>query len=141
MYLAAHSIRLLLLVVVPIAAYAADAAVRELDAASWRFWAAFIAVQILWGLGYAGSSLHEWAGWKDRSGGDLAIAERRLKILQGVAVAALAGNIAYFGGYYYLNVAQVACFIGAAAAAWGGDKFLTPILARITGRAGQQEGG
>jgi hypothetical protein len=138
MQIAVHSVRLLLLVLVPIAAYAAEAVTRELDAESWRFWAAFIAVQILWGLGYAGSSLQEWAGWQDKSGGDVAIAERRLKIIQGMVIAALAGNIAYFGGHYYLGVAQVACFIGAAAAAWGGDKFLTPILTRITGRASQQ---
>lgn len=136
MRLAAH-LRPLVLGLIPWAAIAAEAATHELDAGSWRFWAAFGAVQILWGLGYAGSSLHEWAGWKDTSGGDVAIAERRLKIIQGMVIAALAGNIAYYGGYYYLSVAQVACFIGAAAAAWGGDKFLTPILTRITGRASQ----
>lgn len=133
----AAALRWLPLLLVPLAAYAGDQAVRTLDAGTWRFWAAFIAVQLLWLLGYAGSSLPEWAKWHDTTGGDIAVAERRLKIIQGMVVAMLAGNIAYYGGHYYLGVAQVACFIGAAAAAWGGDKFLTPILSRITGKAQQ----
>jgi hypothetical protein len=61
----------------------------------------------------------------------VAIAERRLKILQGLVVALLAGNIAYYGGYYYFTLAEIACFIAAAVAAWGGDKFLTPLLQRV----------
>lgn len=135
MDLARLALRWLPLALVPLAVAAAEAAVRELDASGVRFWAAFAAVQVLWLLGYAGSSLPQLAKWQDTTGGEVAIAERRLTIIQGVAVAALAGNIAYFGGYYYAGLAQVVCFIGAAAAAWGGDKFLTPILARITGRA------
>lgn len=122
----------LLLVLLGVAGGAlAEAAVRVVDPGATRFWIAFAAVQILAVFGYSASSLPEWAKWKDITGGDVAIAERRLKILQGMVVALLAGNIAYYGGYYYFALAEIGCFIGAAVAAWGGDKFLTPLLQRL----------
>lgn len=119
----------------PALAFAAAQATLAVDAGTSRFWAALAAVQILAGFGYAGSSLPQWAQWVDDSGGPVAIAERRLKIVQGLCLAVLAGNIAYFGGYYYAGLAEIPCFIGAAVAAYGGDKFLSPLLSRITGKA------
>lgn len=121
---------------VPIAAYA-GATLAE-AAGTWRFWAAFGAVQVLCLFGYAGSSLPEWAQWLDETGGAVAVAERRLKILQRTVVSFLAGNAAYFIGAYgpeAMRLPEIPCFVGAAVAAWGGDKFLSPLLARITGKA------
>lgn len=125
------------LALVPLAAVAAEQAVLRMDAGGLRFWVATAAVQILWLAGYAASSLPEWAQWKDTSGGEVVIATRRLKIIQGMVIAGLAGNIAYFGGFYYAGVAEAGCFIAAAVAAYGGDKFLAPLLSRITGRTPQ----
>lgn len=115
----------------PAAGALAEQAVRSVDASTARFWIAFAAVQLLSVFGYSASSLPEWAKWRDITGGDVAIAERRLRILQGLMVSVLAGNIAYYGGYYYFVLAEIGCFIGAAIAAWGGDKFLTPLLGRL----------
>jgi len=112
---------------------AADSNARTLSG-DVRFWVALIAVQVLWVAGHAASSLPQWAQWLDDSGEPVVVRERRLKIVQGAIVSGLAGNIAYYGGYYYINLAEVACFISAAIAAYGGDRFLTPILGRITGR-------
>src|SRR6266850_8221906 len=109
---------------------------RPLDG-SPRFWVAGLVVMVLAFSGYAASSLPEWAKWKDESGDAVAISERRLKIIQGLVIAMLAGNIAYYGGFYYLAIAEVACFIAAAVAAYGGDRFLSPLLTRVTGRAAQ----
>lgn len=128
-------LRWLPLVAVPLAVYAADAVVRTLDASTWRFWGAAFAVQLLWLIGYGASSLPEWAQWRDRTGGDVAIAERRLRIIQRMLLACLAGNVAYYGGYYYYTLAEILCFLAAAVAAYGGDKFLGAVLARITGKA------
>lgn len=126
--------------VLPLAAYATEQAIRILDASAPRFWWAAVAVQVLWLLGYGCSSLPEWAQWKDRTGGDVAVAERRLKIIQRMLLACLAGNVAYYGGYYYFGLAEVGCFLAAAVGAYGGDKFLGVVLSRITGRAGQEGG-
>lgn len=140
-HLASRAFRALLrwgpLALVPLDVYAAEQAVLRIDAGGVRFWAATAAVQMLWLSGYAASSLPEWAQWKDTNGGEVAIATRRLKIIQGMVIAGLSGNIAYFGGFYYFGIAEVGCFIAAAVAAYGGDKFLTPVLGRITGRAQQ----
>lgn len=119
----------------PAAALAAAQATLAVDAGTGRFWAAFGAVQVLSFFGYAASSLPEWAQWVDDSGGVVEIVERRLKIVQGMIIAVLAGNIAYYGGFYYAGLAEIPCFIGAAVAAYGGDKFLSPLLSRITGKA------
>lgn len=116
------------------AAGLADAAVRTMDASTGRFWFTLAAVQVLSLLGYGTSSLPQWAGWVDETGGIVAVLERRLKIIQGMLIAFLAGNIAYYGGYYYFTLAEIACFGAASIAAYGGDKFLTPLLSRITGK-------
>jgi hypothetical protein len=126
----------LLLFLLPIAALAAEVAGRSLDG-SWRFWVTLVAVQMATTLGYGASSLPQWAKWRDGS------LYERLVIVQGFWVAMLAGNIAYYGSFYYLPsmgvlTNEVGCFIGAAVAGFGGDRFLTPLLFRITGKI--QEG-
>lgn len=118
----------------PLAVLAAQATLGA-DAGTSRFWAALGAVQVLSFFGYAASSLPEWAQWVDDTGGAVAIVQRRLKIVQGLITALLAGNAAYYGGYYYVGAPEIGCFIAAAVAAWGGDKFLSPLLTRITGKA------
>lgn len=118
----------------PVVAKAAAQATLAADAGTPRFWVALGAVQVLAFFGYGASSLPEWAQWKDVTGGDVAIAQRRLKIVQGLMIALLAGNIAYYGGMYYLAGPEIVCFIAAAVAAYGGDKFLSPLLSRITGK-------
>lgn len=109
-------------------------AMRAFDASSGRFWIALAVAQVISLLGYGASSLPQWAGWVDDTGGAVAMLERKLKIIQGLVIAFLAGNIAYFGGLYYA-LAEIPCFGAAALAAYGGDKFLTPLLSRLTGRA------
>lgn len=120
----------LLPMLIPTSALALDTTVRSMDGGG-RFWVTLFAVQILATLGYAASSLAQWQGWPD---GTLGV---RLNIVQGMLTAILAGNIGFYGGYYYFNLAEVVCFITAAVAAWGGDKFLSPLLSRITGRMGE----
>lgn len=122
------------LFLLPAVAYAAAQATLAVDAGSTRFWVALVAVQVLAAFGYAASSLPEWAQWVDDTGGAVAIAERRLKIVQGFMIALLAGNIAYYGGFYYFAIAEIPSFIAGAVAAYGGDKFLSPLLSRITGK-------
>jgi len=119
-----------LLAWVPLAAYAAELALRAFDPGSERFWAALAAVQVLSLLGYVSSSLPQWAGWIDDTGGAVAILERRLKIIQGLVVAILSGNAAYFAGYHYFAMAEILCFGASAGASYGGDKFLSPLLSR-----------
>lgn len=116
----------------PIAAMAAEAAGRALDGSS-RFWVTLLAVQILTTLGYGASSLVQWAKWTDGTLAD------RLLIVQGWWIAMLAGNVAYYGGFYYLPSVgvitnEVGCFIAAAVAGFGGDRFMAPLLLRLTGR-------
>lgn len=116
------------------AAACAQQAVHALDPGSWRFWAAFGAVQGLAAIGWCASSLARSAGWIDTSGGPVAQLERRLVILQGVAISVLGSNAAYYGGFYGQGWAEIYCFIAAALAAYGGDKFLSPLLSRLTGK-------
>lgn len=124
----------LLLAVVPLSV-AAEQLVQAFDPSASRFWAALAAVQVLWLFGYAASSLPVWAKWPDGTVGD------RLTIVQGALVAGLAGNIAYYGGYYYAGFAEVACYIGSGVAGWGGDKFLTPVLQRVNAAIAAFTGG
>lgn len=124
-----------LLGLAPFAAVLAGEVQRTLEPGSGRFWFALFAVQVLVAIGHAASSLPDWARWKDTSGGEVAVAERRLKLLQGLVLAALAGNIAYFGGHHYYSLPEIPSFIAAALAAYGGDKFLSPLLSRLTGKA------
>lgn len=119
---------------VPLAAAAAEQAVRAADPGAPRFWAALAAVQVLALFGYAASSLPQWAGWIDDTGGAVAVLERRLKIVQGLVIAILAGNLAYFGGFYCFAWPEIPCFGAAAMASYGGDRFLSPLLSRLTGR-------
>lgn len=123
----------LLLMAIPAAAFAAEAVLAKFEPTTMRFWMAFIAVQFLNVLGYAASSLPQLANWVDDSGTNVERLTRRYKIISGCCVAAMAGNIGYYGGMYYVGVAEIGCFIAAAVCAYGGDKFLTPLLARITG--------
>lgn len=113
------------LALVPLVALAAEQVVRVFEPGTVRFWVTLGAVQLLWMFGYAASSLPLWAKWPDGTVQD------RLTIVQGVVVGCIAGNIAYFGGYYIGNLAEIACFIGTGLAGWGGDKFLTPLLGRV----------
>lgn len=131
LYLFAGSL-LLLLMVVPVAAFAAEA-LQKFEPTTMRFWVACLAVQFLNSLGYAASSLPELANWIDDGGTAVERLTRKFKIIRGCCIAALAGNIGYYGGLYYMGVAEVGCFIAAAVCAYGGDKFLTPLLSRITG--------
>ena len=123
-----------MLAVIPLSV-AAESLVRSFDPSAPRFWASLAAVQFLWLLGYTASSLPVWAKWPDGALAD------RLTILQGVVVSGLAGNVAYYGGYYHVGFAEVVCFIGAGIAGWGGDKFLTPILQRVNAAIGALTGG
>ena len=116
------------------AAAIAEQAVRVLDPGEWRFWLAFLFVQGLAGLGWCASSLALSAGWIDSTGGEVAQLERRLKILQGGAICILASNLAYYGGFYGAGWAEIYCFGAAALAAYGGDKFVSPLFSRLTGK-------
>lgn len=124
--------RALAFMALPAVAVAAEGGMRPLDG-SLRFWVAAMAVMVLALAGYSASSLPQWAQWLDDTGGPVVIRERRLKIVQGLVIALLAGNIAYYGGFYYLAIAEVACFIAAALGAYAGDRFLNPLVSRMTG--------
>lgn len=113
---------------VPVVAFAASATLDTLPVND-RFWGALLAVQFITALGYLASSLPTWARWLD----DEATLEQRLSVISGALTAVLAGNVAYFGALHYMHVAEVGAFISSGVAAWGGDKFLTPILQRIVG--------
>jgi len=94
----------------------------------------FISVQIICVLGYASASLADWAAWKDSSGTEIERAERRLKLIQGLLIGLMAGNVCYYGGGAYLGTDGLTSMIGAGIGAYGGDRILTPILTRITGK-------
>lgn len=79
-------------------------------------------------VGYLASSLPVWAGWLDGT------TLQRLTIVQGVLVAVLAGNFAFFLAVEN-GVSQILSLLGAAAGGYGGDKFLMPLLNRVFGRA------
>lgn len=114
-------------------ALVAYAAVNVFDPTTTRFWVALACVQFIGVMGFCASSLPTFAGWVDSAGTPVEILERRLVILRGLIVAQLAANICYYGGYYYMDITEIGCFIASSVAAYGGDKFLTPLLARITG--------
>lgn len=121
----------------PCIAFALEQGLRTIDPGAGRFWATMGAVQLLALLGYAGSSLAQWAKWPDGTLLD------RLTIMQGAVTSILAGNLCYYGGFYLLpiwqiNLPEIGCFIATPVAGWGGDKFISPILARITGKIGGQ---
>lgn len=115
------------------AAFVAHAEVAKFDPSETRFWAALGAVQILALIGFGASSLPTFAGWIDESGTSVEKLERKLNIIRGAIVSCMAANICYYGGYYYMGAAEIGCFMGASVAAYGGDKFLAPLLSRITG--------
>ena len=102
-----------------------------------RFWGALLAVQCITALGYFASSLPTWARWLD----DQATMEQRLAVVSGALTAVMAGNVAYFGSLYYMHTAEVSAFISSGVAAWGGDKFLTPILQKIVGSSTGERNG
>ena len=115
----------LLLASVPFVALGAEQVVRVFEPGTVRFWATLAAVQLLWLVGYGASSLPAWAKWPDGTTQD------RLTIVSGVITSGIAGNIGYYGGYYLVGLAEIACFISTGLAGWGGDKFLTPLLGRV----------
>lgn len=119
----------ILLLIIPLMAIAASETVKALDFHSARWWGLFIFVQLITLLGYAASSLSQWAGWID--GTVLA----RLTIIQGVACSLMAGNIAFLLGVHYMQVTEVQALIASGAGGYGGDKLLTPLLNRIFGKA------
>lgn len=132
-----------LLCFVPVLAWAADQVLIPFDPSTGRFWITFAMVQVLNLLGYGASSLPQLASWIDE-GTAREVLEKRLTIVQGVLVSIMAGNIAYYAGRYSVwpavlpanfGATEIVCFISAAVAAYGGDKFLSPLLSRITGRA------
>jgi len=95
----------------------------------------FVAVQGISLMAHGASSLTEWAQWKDDSGTPVELATRRLKVIQGLIISILAGNVAYYGIQFTTEkIDEVPSLILAGVAAYGGDRFLTPILQRITGR-------
>lgn len=117
--------RALLLLMVPFTAYAADTAAKAMDFTSLATWITLGAVMLLTLAGYAGSSLPQWAGWVQ---GDLTT---RLQLAAGLITALLAGNFAYFLARH-LDMPGIVCFMAATAGGWGGDKFLAPLLGRLT---------
>src|ERR1051325_8338411 len=102
-----------LLLFAPLLAYAADQALAAFDPSTPRFWGTLAVVQALNVLGWAASSLPQLAKWID---GDTVRErlENRLTIIQGLALSFMAGNIAYYGGRYYMALAEILCFIAAA---------------------------
>jgi len=94
---------------------------------------AFFGVQLVSVAGHAAASLVDWADWADKSGAPVDIARRRLKLLQGLAISLLAGNACYYGSSH-LGVGEIPGLLGSGIAAYGGDRFLTPLLTRLTGR-------
>lgn len=120
---------------VPAVALAADAVLAHFEPTTARFWTAWFAVQVLSAIGYGASSLPELANWVDAEGSAVDRLKRRYKIIQGCLLAVLAGNVGYFGGMYYMGVSEIGCFIATSVCAYGGDKFISPLLSRITGKA------
>ena len=59
----------------------------------------------------------------------------RLLAIALFSTSLFAANIAYYGGYYYTGAAEIASWLAAGIAAFGGDKFVSPLLSRITGKA------
>lgn len=125
-------VRVVALVLLPIAAFAAEQSMQAFEMGT-RFWWALFWLELGVLAGYALSSLPGWAQWLDDTGGAVAVAERRLKIIQGLVGALLAGNLVYFGGIS-LGIAQAYCFIAAPVAAFGGDQVLKPLLAGLINR-------
>lgn len=104
-------------------AMAAQAAPFE----SRGFLALFGFAQLLAVIGYLASSLPLWAGWIDGT------TLQRLTIVQGLLVAVLAGNVAFFLAVEY-GLSQILSMMAAAAGGYGGDKFLMPLLNRVVGK-------
>jgi len=123
---AAAAAHLWLWVLVPATAIAAEHAVRTLEGGP-RAWFTFAIVCFLSLVGYAGSSLTEWAKWRD---GDQ---RTRFALYQSAFVAMLAGGVTYYGGYYWLPdwkivIPEVGCFILTALAGFAGDRWLNALV-------------
>lgn len=111
------------------AAFAAEPITRSLDG-SFAFWVAFSFVQILALIGYAAANLKDWACWHDGT------SARRLELVQSALVGLVAGNVTYFGTYYWMpmvpglssiTVPQVGSFILTIFGGFGGARYLTAI--------------
>ena len=94
----------------------------------------FLTVQFVSMIGYFAASLSDWAVWNDDSGTPLEQATRRLKLVQGMIVGILTGNVCFYGGTIGLSAETLTGFITAGLGAYGGDRVLTPILQRIIGK-------
>lgn len=115
-----------------VVAYAADGAIRSIES-EWErgpFWIAFLFVQLLILIGYAASSLPQWADWTTGE------PRRRYELVGSVFAALLAGNSTYFAGLYAIGWAQIYCFLATPFSAYAGDKFIAPVAARITDAIG-----
>jgi MFS family permease len=99
----------------------------EPDLRTDAFWWLFIAIQIAWLLGYLASSLPRWGKWLD----GVADTEYKLAIVAGVLCALLAGNIAYYLGYYELHLKRLYCIFAAIGGGFLGEKYLTPLFQRL----------
>lgn len=94
----------------------------------------FFGVQLVSVVGHGAASLTDWAQWGDRSGSSVDMYARRLKLVQGLLLSGLAGNAFFYGSQQMADLSEIPALLGAGVAAYGGDRFLTPILTRITGK-------
>ena len=119
----------ILLLAVPFAAMAAEQSIKQFDLSSARWWAILAFVQVVTIIGYMASSLSQWAGWIDGT------VLQRMTILQGAIAALMAGNMSYFLGLHYAGLSEVMALMSAGAGGFGGDRFITPVLQRMFGKA------
>ena len=109
-------------------AHAADSILLRAIENDWRgetFWWTFIAVQVLWAIGYLSSSLPKWAKWTT------ADTEGRLTVIAGALCALIAGNTAYYMGYYEMGFKTLYCLFGAIGGGFLGEKYLTPLFQKL----------
>jgi hypothetical protein len=118
-----------LVLLAPTAAIAAEVGARTLERewASDTFWWLFGGVQLLWAIGYCSSSLPKWGKWID---GDASTADK-LAVVAGVLCALLAGNAAYYLGYYEAGLARLYCLLAAAGGGFMGERYLTPLFSKM----------
>ena len=122
----------LLLAIVPTASAAALETVKVIDLESGRWWAVLLFVQVITLVGYAASSLSQWAGWIDGT------ILQRLTIMQGMFAALLAGNMSYFLGLHYAGLSEIMAMMASGAGGYGGDRYLVPMFQKLLGRLTDQ---
>lgn len=99
----------------------------EEDWSTAVFWGLFGVVQACWIVGYSLSSLPKWGKWIDGS----ADIEYKLNIVVGVLFSLVAGNLAYYLGFYEFGWKLLYCICGALAGGFAGEKWLSPLLMRV----------